>query len=256
MKTIKKAKMSFSAGKWPPDPAKPTLVFIHGAGGAKELWEKQVDALADAANTIAIDLPGHGDSEGPPNKSVDGYARAVRDFVRAVSAPMPVPVGLSMGGAIAQTMLLDYPDLFTAGVLVSTGARLKVMPAIIETVENDFPAFLKMMDKFSISKDSDPAAIARLQEKTAALPPATVAGDFRACDAFDAMDRLGEIEVPVLVVAAADDVLTPPKYGAFLADKIEGARLAEIPGAGHLVPLEKPHDTNKAIRDFLGSMMG
>ena len=54
--------IAFVAGRWPLDPEKPTLVFIHGSGGSSVLWENQVDLLREYVNTIAIDLPGHGKS--------------------------------------------------------------------------------------------------------------------------------------------------------------------------------------------------
>jgi pimeloyl-ACP methyl ester carboxylesterase len=66
--------------------------------------------------------------------------------------------------------------------------------------------------------------------------------------------RLASIRVPVLVVSAADDKLTPPKYGQFLAERIPGSRRAHIPDAGHFVPIEKPQKVNAAIAAFLDEL--
>ena len=57
--------IGFAAGRWPLDQDRPTLVFIHGSGGSHALWQGQVDAMLAVANTIAVDLPGHGASRGP-----------------------------------------------------------------------------------------------------------------------------------------------------------------------------------------------
>ncbi len=76
-------------------------------------------------------------------------------------------------------------------------------------------------------------------------------GDFRACDRFDVMARLADIRVPVLVVSAEDDQLTPPKYAEFLVQRIPGGRRAHILGAGHFVPIEKPLEVNAAITRFM-----
>ncbi len=76
-------------------------------------------------------------------------------------------------------------------------------------------------------------------------------GDFRACDEFDVMDRLSAIVVPVLIISAEDDLLTPPKYGDFLEKNIPNADRAHIMDAGHLAPLEKPQEVTQAIFKFL-----
>ena len=65
------------------------------------------------------------------------------------------------------------------------------------------------------------------------------------------MDKLGVIEVPVLVLTATDDKLTPIKYGSFLANNIKNAELVTIQDAGHFSPMEKPLEVNLAINDFL-----
>jgi pimeloyl-ACP methyl ester carboxylesterase len=243
--------IAFSAGNWPPDPAKPTLLFIHGSGEDRTLWHGQVGALVGAANTVAIDLPGHGRSDGPAAADVADYADAVAGFILAARLPRPVPCGLSIGGAIAQQLLLDYPDRVAAGILVNTGARLRVMPAIFETIETDYAGFAGMLAQIGASPKTDAAVLAPLSRVTAACPPAVTAGDFRACDRFDVMARLAEIQHPVLVVSSEDDNLTPPKYGDFLEQRIAGARRAHIHDAGHLAPVERPEAVNQAIAVFL-----
>ena len=136
--------LSFLAGRWPLGPELPTLLLIHGAGGSALHWEVQLDQLLDQANTLAIDLPGHGQSPGPGREEVAAYTRALVELVDELNPPRPVPVGFSMGGAIAQQALLDYPDRFAAAVLIATGAKLKVLPLVFETIQNDFPAYIEM----------------------------------------------------------------------------------------------------------------
>ena len=133
--------IAYVTGPHPFDADKPTLVFIHGSGGSHVLWENQIDAVADFANTVALDLPGHGRSKGPGMDSIGAYARAVAGFIEALGAPHPIPCGLSIGGAIVQQLLLDDADLFPAGILVSTGSRMRVMPAIFETIEKTMTGF-------------------------------------------------------------------------------------------------------------------
>lgn len=244
--------IGFIAGQWPLDPEKRTLIFIHGAALTNIFWESQVKSLAETANTIAIDLPGHGTSRSPGKESIADYAQSVLDFINLIDAPRPIiPCGLSMGGAITQQLLIDNPGFFPAGILMNTGARLKVMPAIFEAVEKDYGSFVKMLCDTAISKKSDAEKLCvKINECTKCRPDVAL-GDFRACDNFDVIENLGLIEVPVLVLAGNHDNITPFKYGTFLERNIKNAKLVTIEDAGHLSPIEKPDKVSEAIRDFL-----
>ncbi|MGD9174227.1 MAG: alpha/beta hydrolase [Desulfobacterales bacterium] len=246
--------IGFMAGKWPLTAAKSTLVFIHGSGGNAQFWTAQVQGLVEKANTLAIDLPGHGDSQGVGKNTVEGYAAAIIEFLNHLNPPGPIPCGLSLGGAIAQQLLLDHPDRFGAGILIGTGARLKVLPAIFESIKDDFEGFVGMITGFAASEKTEPEVIQRFQDELIGCNPAVVNGDFQACNQFDVMARLGNICVPVLVVSANEDKLTPPKYADYLESAIPQAARAHIADAGHIAPLEKPRSVNQAIMDFLDNI--
>lgn len=245
--------IGFLAGQWPLDPRKTTLVFIHGAGGSGSFWINQINALAVRANTVAVDLPGHGRSRGRGMELIGEYARAVADFIEGVS-PGAVPVGLSMGGAVTLQLLLEYPGRYPAAVLVSTGARLKVIPRIFETIQNDFPGFVQLMGTFAVSPKTPPERVTPALEDIARREPGVVLGNFRACDRFDVSGRLGEISGPVLIVTAEEDLLTPPKYGDLLAQSIKGARRAHVKDSGHLIPVERPEEFNRILIEFLDEL--
>ena len=242
--------LTFLAGNWPLDKAKATIVFIHGAGGSANFWSNQVVTLKDRVNTIAIDLPGHGRSGRPGMEKVEDYAYAVSDFIFGV-APDAIPVGLSMGGAITQQLLLNHPGRFRAAVLSSTGARLRVVPVIFEAIQNDFPRYIELMGQFSASSKTPLEVIKPCLEDTARQKPEVVAGDFRACHIFNVIERLGEIKTPVLIISAQDDLLTPPKFGDLLEQKIPGSRRVHILDSGHMIPVEKPEEFNRALVAFL-----
>ncbi len=244
--------IAYVASEWPLEAAKPTVICIHGAGGSHVLWQGQVAGMAEKANVVAVDLPGHGESAEDGMGSIEDYARAVADFIRAIDAPYPVPCGLSMGGAITQQLLLDRPELCRAGVLIGTGARLRVMPVILQTIEQNFAGYIDSFIAFAASEKTDPERLRPIAEATARCRPAVALGDFKACDAFDVMGRLPSIQAPVLVITSEEDKLTPPKYGAFLEEKIPNATRVHIQEAGHLVPAEKPDEVNRAILNFLG----
>jgi pimeloyl-ACP methyl ester carboxylesterase len=81
--------------------------------------------------------------------------------------------------------------------------------------------------------------------------PGVVLGDLQACDAFDALARLGEIAAPTLALCGAEDQLTPPKYARFFGERIAGARVVLTAGAGHYVQVEQPDATTAALRDLV-----
>ena len=148
------AGLAFSTAAWPLNPQKSTLVFIHGSGGSNILWDNQIKTFGDRANLLALDLPGHGRSPGKNFNTVPDYTGAVMDFINELKVPGPIPAGLSLGGAITLQLLLDYPGRFPAGVLICTGAKLRVLPTIFEAIENDYPAYVRSTKQMTLSPEN------------------------------------------------------------------------------------------------------
>lgn len=242
---------AFICGRWPLDPSRATLVFIHGAGESSLLWQAQVQGLKARVNTVAVDLPGHGRSGGDARQTVPEYASVLVDFITSIQAPNPIPCGLSMGGAISQQLLLDYSGHFQAGIIVSSGARLRVLPSLFELILSDMHAYVDLIDRMGFCKKTPASVKQAFLEDSLRADPAVTHGDFKACDRFDVMPRLGSIQVPVLIISAENDRLTPPTYGLFLEKNIPGAVRRHIMDAGHFAPLEKPQEVNAAISAFL-----
>lgn len=243
--------IGYLAGDWPLDPEKSTLVFIHGAGGSGAFWQAQIKGLSSRVNTLAIDLPGRGRSIGDGRQTIAGYAEDVAGFLNEIDIQTPIICGLSMGGAIAQQMLLAYPKRLKAGILIATGAKMEVAPAFFETIEKDYKAFTGWLSKICVSKKTDPHKADPFREDLLRCRPEVTINDFRACDRFDVVDQISAINSPVLVVTAEEDKLTPPKFGEFLEKEIKNASRVHIMDAGHIVPIENPDEVNKTITKFL-----
>lgn len=235
----------------PLDIDRPTLLLIHGAGQSALLWQNQLSGIPWEGNMVALDLPGHGRNPSPSRRRIPDYAEGISDFIQTTGLKTVIIGGLSMGGAVAQQLMIDAPDEFAAGILINTGARLRVSPAIFDLLENHADAWLDAGYRSSILEKNQTEELRLLHDRINNCPAAVTADDFRACHHFDVMDSLGVITCPVLVLMADHDQMTPPKYSRFLAEHIPGAQLTSIADAGHLSPLEKPEAVNRAISSFL-----
>ena len=239
----------------------PALVCVHGAGGSHLSWPAEIRHLpgpasssGETAAVYALDLPGHGRSPGSGYRTIGEYVTVLVAFLDALDLVKAVIVGHSMGGAVALEMALSHPDRVQGLVLIGTGARLRVAPAILQVIGSDFEGAVRLLGDFAYGPDA-PEALKRLgQQLMADNSPEVLVGDFLACDAFNIMSRLGEIAVPTLVVVGTADRLTPVKYAGFLAQNIPDAQLVQIENAGHMVMLERPQEVGEAVAGFVASL--
>ena len=229
---------------------KHNLVLVHGAGGSHLDWPAPLRRLK-GANVYALDLPGHGRSEGPGRSSITAYRDFLLAFLDALGLERAVVVGHSMGGGIALAFALHYPDRLDGLVLVGSGARLRVAPAILTGILSDFEATVDLVCDYAYG----PGAAEQLKrlgrQRLSKTLPEVLHGDYAACDAFDVMERLGEVRCPTLAIGGTADMLTPPKYAIYLRDHIPGAELVLVDAAGHMVMLEKPEVVSRAISKFI-----
>jgi len=225
------------------------VIYIHGSGGTGYVWKNQLRVRAPGFCQAAVDLPGHGRSAGAGARTIEGYSNFIRDFVQTVFGAPVVLAGHSMGGAVALSFALSYPEALKGLILAGTGARLRVAPAVLEAAQDEQKS--AALRGYAYSPKTPPAVVQEAEQEAALTPAPVRYGDFLACDRFDVMGRLGEIRVPALVICGEDDALTPPKYARYLEANLPGARLAIIPAAGHMVMWEQPEAVNAAIAGFL-----
>jgi pimeloyl-ACP methyl ester carboxylesterase len=247
---LRGVKAGLARGRGGYDPARPSLLLVHGSGGRGAGFLPQLSGLADHVNVAAIDLPGHGDTPGPGLESIEAYAAWLGDFLEA-GPVRPVLLGHSLGGAVVMTLALVRPHLLRGLILAGTGSRLRVLPAILEGVLADFDPTVRLIVQTAYAREADPRLVAQGVEIMSQVEPKVLWGDFTACDRFDIGQRLGEITHPTLVIVGEDDRLTPPKYSERLAGAISGARLAVLAGAGHMAYVERHREFNQAVLEFM-----
>ena len=248
-------KFGVGVAEWPLPDGKPAIIFVHGAGGSHHMWLGQLAFFRKDYNPVAINLPGHGLSPGPACDTVKAYARFVLDAADALNIKCFILVGLSMGGAISQQISLDAPERLIGVVLLSTGAKLKVMPEIFRLIRENYKQYVSLYPSFAFSKNAPKAVVEESMKVVAMMEPASADADFRACDAFNLKDQIKDIKTRTLIISASEDVLTPPKYQDYIASQIQGSKLVRIDGSGHVVNLEKPGEVNQALEEFVKEVL-
>lgn len=260
------------------------LVFVHGAGSNADFWFEQRAAFPDA---VYLDLPGHRSAGSrqladggkrrraepevqspkskvsdllPAYRSVAPYAGWVAHAIEERGLEKIVLNGHSMGGAITQTLALRRPPWLRAVVLTGTGARLRVLPRLLELLRTDYSAAVDLIiaDSFSPGVGAltykQRVRVEGTRRQLLRTPQEVTLGDYEACDRFDIMDRVHEIELPTLCMVGAQDKMTPPKYSEYLHRQIKGARLEVIEAAGHMLPMEQPKEYNSRLVAFLNNL--
>ena len=234
---------------------RPPVILLHGAGGTHLYWPSEVRRLA-GYRIYAPDLPGHGKSGGRGQQSIQAYASNIIDWLESIGLHSALFVGHSMGSAIALTLALDYPEHILGLGLVGGGARLKMNSALLESASSDttFQNAVDTVVGWSFSSQAPPELVALAGKRMAESRPSVLYGDFLACDSFDVTERLAEIQAPTLVVCGTEDRMTPLRNAQYLVDNIPGARLATVPGAGHMVMLERPQAVAALLGEFLATV--
>ncbi len=228
-------------------------ILIHGAGGSHLSFPAE-SRRQGPLETVLVDLSGHGKSGGAGRNSIEEYALDIVALLDALEIDRTIVLGHSMGGAIAQQLALVHAERVEAIVLLGTGARLPVNPALITGMENDPMSTIDKLVRWMWSNDAAAELRQQSEETMRATAARVLRDDFIACDKFDLARRLAEITVPTLIIAGELDRMTPLALSQELANGITDSRLVVIPAAGHMMLLEHPAQTWMAIVDWQGQL--
>lgn len=242
------------------------VVFLHAFPLNRTMWDPQVTALVGESRCIAIDYRGLGESKGGEPYSMDRYADDVAGVLDTLQIARAVVIGLSMGGYVAFALWRRHRDRVRALVLADTRATADTPETIA-----------RRRELIEIARAQGSTAVANAQitglvGKTTRekrpdiydamhrmIAQAPVAGIIGATEALmsrpDSTETCATIDVPTLVVVGDEDVLTPPRDAAKLADAIRGSRLEVLQGAGHLSNVERPAAFNTVVSEFLASLL-
>lgn len=239
------------------------LLFVHAFPLNRRMWAPQVEALSDRYRCLTVDLRGFGESDAPSGPySLDEMAADLVGVLDALHLDRVTLIGLSMGGYIAFAFWRRAAGRLRALVLADTRASAdsEAVQAARETLAQQAEAEgLAPVVAAQLPRLLSPAASADLRQWVSDMieeaTPQGVAGALRGMAARpDASAILPQITCPTLVIAGADDVVTPAAEMSAMTKQLPKATYQVLAGAGHLANLEAADAFNAALHTFLGTL--
>lgn len=231
------------------------LLFIHGLASNLQSWHYQFEYFASHFDTLAYDCRGHGHSTIPEQLSMGDHTQDAYELCKLFEQPVTV-VGISMGGYIAQSLLIKHPEIVKSAVLIATkshGKGTATSKAIDSSQENRDPLQVRFdfVRNFLFGPDVTDEMIHAFIRMEPPMPPDQFELVNGAIREFDYRPELPECTQPVLVLHGDHDRLIPPEFGEELAKILPNSKFVTIPRAGHAVIAEKPQEVNQTVMDFI-----
>ena len=244
-------------GSRPLAPGRPAVVFVHGGGLDHSVWIHQSRYFAHHGfNAIALDLPGHGRSEGNPLGTITEMAHWVMHAADALDFERLYIAGHSMGSLVALEATGLHPDRVDAAALVGCAVPMAVTGALLDAAKaNDHAAFDMITlwgHRMGAQLGGNPApgmwmtgGGVRLLERSRS---GVLHNDLNACNEYrHGLDTAAKITGPVHLVLGREDVMAPPRAARELVAALSVVRVVELADCGHMLMAEQPD----AVRDAL-----
>ena len=241
------------------------LVLLMGFGADGDVWELHAAEYEKHFQCIILDNRGVGKSDAPPGPySTAMMADDTLAVMNHLGIDKAMVAGISMGGAIAQSLALNHPDRVSKLVLISTWPVFNnyaktVYQNLIKLRKVADPAdFMELLQLWIFAPPWYETHMEDLKEgqKGAASNPNPQTqqgfeGQLHACMNHDVVDRLNEIQIPTLITIGMMDIFTPPPFSDILHEKIAGSQLVRFPTGGHVHHWEDLERFNQVTKEFL-----
>lgn len=240
------------------------LVFVHGLGGSQSTWQVVLGALADRYRVIALDLPGHGDSDKSDPGSIDygvaGLARAIGEVLESLQLDAAILVGHSLGGAVALQMALEPSARVRGLVLIdSAGLGEEIAGELLDLMSHE-PGPSTARGLLELFFEDKGLVLDRGVDEMAAMQSAD--GAWRAQQAVAAAafangvqqdglgDRLSDVRIPTLVLWGERDRVIPLHHATAALTRLPDVTLRVLPGIGHVPQVEAAPTVATSIDRF------
>ena len=243
------------------DAAKPTIVFIHGASMDHTIWALQGRYLAHHGySVLAIDLPGHGSSNGPALESIEQMSDWIASAIKATTTNPVTIVGHSMGAIVALETAAQNPEKIAAMALAGAAVPMNVHHNLLTQTRDEPSAAIDSILTWAYGRRAQIGGTRvpglwmlgggrRLIERNAGEQ---LHIDFKACSTYlKGRESASKVSCPTLIIVGNDDRMTPPKAANNLQQAIPHSQTVFIQGSGHMMMIEYPDQTLDVLRDFL-----
>ena len=247
--------MFVSTGGMEIDNTKPTILLMHGSGLSHIVWSLHEQFYTSQGfNVLAIDLPGHGNSDGPALKSIQEISDWVKNLMKVVNVNKIIIIGHSQGSLVGIDFGSRYPDLIDKLVLVAGSYRMPVNQDLIDLAEaGDEKAILLMMkwgyegSKAFIGGNPVKKIINSSREIREVL-----AVDLNACNNYKGgKESLEKINCSTLCIFGDLDKMVPINVGNKMAELIKNSKTKVITNCGHMIIFEKAFEMRKLVKEFI-----
>lgn len=242
------------------DPAKRTIVFVHGAGLDHSWWGLQSRYFGyHGFNVLALDLPAHGRSAGPGLAAIGEMADWIKKILDEKKIKIVAVIGHSMGALVALEFAARYPDCAEKIALIGVAYPMNVSEAFLDAARRNDQSAYDMETiwghaaQVPLAGNPNPGMwmYGDMLARLARLSPGVLHTDLSACNAYAGGMEAAKVKCPSLFVLGARDVMTPPRGAEDLINKIEKSKSIRIAASGHSLMAEAPDATLDALIDFL-----
>ena len=243
----------------------PALVLIHGIGGSAMDWGDALPRLAERCTVLALDVRGFGRSAKPAGPYTPAqWAADVAGVIDAAGLRQPVVLGHSMGGVIAQRLLLDFPQKLRAAILASTSSEVKEAAAAVwegQAADIEREGLAPMIARRQAAytdefKAAHPEVLEADRRRVEWNEPHAYAAAARAVARYNFTDELRRVTMPVLILQGLDDKQTPPGGSVIMSRAIPGSRLVMIENCGHNIHVDQPDRFVNEVLGFVAEVTG
>jgi pimeloyl-ACP methyl ester carboxylesterase len=243
------------------DPAKPAVVFLHGAGFDRTAWRLQTRWFAHhGRGVLAVDFPSHGWSDGAPLGSIAEMADWTARLIDDAGVKQAALVGHSMGALVALECAARYGDKVRAIGLCGVASEMPVHPEMLESAKANTLKVQELMTFWGMGNALHKGGMVSpglwlRREALAVLSgnrPDVIYVDLAACNAYkDALARAADVKCPTILVLGDGDLMTPAAKGKALGAAIAGSKTVVVRDCGHFMMIERPDETLDALKPYV-----
>jgi len=237
------------------DKKKSTILLIHGSGLTHIVWSLHEQFYTSQGfNVLSVDIPGHGNSEGPSLKSIEEISDWIKSLMIKINIQKIILIGHSQGGLVGIDFSSRYPKLIEKIVLVANSYKMSVNQDLIDLAEAGDEKAVQLMMKWGY--EGSRAFIGGNPVKkivnSARDIREVLAVDLNACNNYKSGENaIKKINCPTLCIFGDLDKMVPVKAGLKMSNQIKNSETKVISDCGHMIIFEKAFEMRKLVKEFI-----